>query len=153
MGIGVPLLSACGSEEDTGGDADGGAADSGASDGGASDGGASDGGGTGDGAGASGSIGKTSEVPVGGGKIFTAEKVMISQPTEGEFKAFSTICTHQKCPIIKLTGDEIECDCHHSRFAVKDGSNLAGPNKTPAGSVQDLAPLKVEVRGDELFVT
>ncbi len=126
MGIGVPLLAACGSEDDEG-----------------------NGGGTP----STGLIGKTSEVPVGGGKIFTAEKVMISQPTEGEFKAFSTICTHQKCAITMLTGDEIECGCHHSRFAVKDGSNIGGPDKTPAGSVKDLASLKVEVRGDELFVT
>ncbi len=127
LGLGVPLLAACGSEEDEG----------------------NGGGGTP----STGPIGKTSEVPVGGGKIFTAEKVMISQPTEGEFKAFSTICTHQKCAITKLTGDEIECGCHHSRFAVKDGSNIEGPNKTPAGSVKDLASLKVEVRGDELFVS
>ena len=78
---------------------------------------------------------------------------MVSQPTEGEFKAFSTVCTHQGASITKLTGDEIECGCHGSRFAIKDGSNIAGPNKTPAGSVQDLASLTVEVRGDELFVS
>ena len=90
---------------------------------------------------------------MGGAKIFKAEKAMVSQPTEGDFRAFSTVCTHQKCAITKLAGDEIECGCHQSRFAIKDGSNIAGPNDTAAGSVQDLASLNVEVRGGDLFVS
>jgi Rieske Fe-S protein len=134
LGVGVPLLAACGSEEaessgDSGGD------------------GGSDGATEGGGAAASGSIGKTSEVPVGGAKIFKGKKVMVSQPSEGEFKAFTSICTHQGCPILKVDGDEIVCNCHGSRFAVADGSVANGPATRP------LQERKVTVKGDSLIVT
>ena len=43
---------------------------------------------------------------------------MITQPKEGEFKAFSSICTHQACPVATVT-DTINCDCH--------GSNTRSP--------------------------
>ena len=139
VGIGVPLLAACGSEdsESTG-------SGSGSGSGGDSGGGSDGGGGS---SSASGAIGKTSEVPVGGAKIFKAEKVMVSQPSEGEFKAFSTVCTHQGCPITKIDGDEIECGCHGSRFAVADGSVANGPATKP------LKELKATVDGDNLTVS
>jgi Rieske Fe-S protein len=84
---------------------------------------------------------------VGGAKIFKAEKVVVSQPNEGEFKAFSTVCTHQGCPMTKLDGDEIECGCHGSRFAVADGSVANGPATKP------LEELKATVKGDGLTVS
>jgi len=137
VGVGVPLLAACGSEdsEGSGGGGDG-------------DSGGDGGGGSGEGGAApSGGIGKTSEVPVGGAKIFKSKNVMVSQPSEGEFKAFSTICTHEKCPIFKVDGDEIECNCHLSRFAIADGSVVKGPATKP------LKELKVTVEGDNLTVS
>ena len=97
VGVGVPLLAACGSDDSE----SSAAAAAGAVTTAAVIGGGGDGGG---GASASGAIGKTSEVPVGGAKIFKAEKVVVSQPNEGEFKAFSTICTHQGCAIPRSTG-------------------------------------------------
>ena len=128
VGVGVPLLAACGSDDSESSGSGGGDDGSG-------------------GASASGSIGKTSEVPVGGAKIFKAEKVMVSQPSEGEFKAFSTVCTHQGCPITKMDGDEIECGCHGSRFMVADGSVANGPATKP------LKELKATVKGDNLTVS
>jgi Rieske Fe-S protein len=134
VGVGVPLLAACGSD------------DSGSAGG---SGGGAGGGDTGGGGGAttSGAIGKTSEVPVGGAKIFKGDNVMVSQVDEGEFKAFSTICTHQGCKILKVDGDEIECGCHFSRFAIADGSVAKGPATKP------LKELKVTVEGDNLTVS
>ena len=126
LGVGVPLIAACGSGEE-----------SGASSGGAS----------------SGTVGKTSEVPVGSGKIFAADKVVVTQPTEGDFKAFSAICTHQQCVVAEITGKEIKCTCHGSQFSITDGSNTAGPSGRPAGSVKPLEKLTVTVKGDELNVT
>jgi len=142
VGGGVPLLAACGSEESSGSSGDGGGGDAG-SGGGSGDGG----GGGGGGAAPSGAIGKTSEVPVGGAKIFKGKRVMVSQVNEGEFKAFSTICTHENCKILKVDGDEIECHCHLSRFAIADGSVAQGPATTP------LQELKVTVEGDNLIVS
>ena len=140
VGVGVPLLAACGSDDSESSGSSGSGGDSSGGSGGGSDGG-------GGSASASGSIGKTSEVPVGGAKIFKAEKVMVSQPSEGEFKAFSTVCTHQGCPITKMDGDEIECGCHGSRFAVADGSVANGPATKP------LEELKATVKGDNLTVS
>ena len=139
VGVGVPLLAACGSEDSE--SSGGGGSGSGGGDGGG-DGGSDSGGGS-----TSGAIGKTSEVPEGGAKIFKAEKVMVSQPSKGEFKAFSTVCTHQGCPITKIDGDEIECNCHGSRFAVADGSVANGPANKP------LKELKVTVKGQDLTVS
>jgi nitrite reductase/ring-hydroxylating ferredoxin subunit len=131
-GVGVPLLVACGSDD----------ADSAGSD---SAGGSGGSGGTT----SSGAIGKTSDVPVGGAKIYTAEKVLVSQPTSGDFKAFSTVCTHQGCAIKQLNEaeKEIECSCHHSRFSITDGSVKKGPANKP------LSELKVSVSGEDLTVS
>ena len=66
---------------------------------------------------------------------------------KGEFKAFSTVCTHQGCPMTKIDGDEIECNCHGSRFAIADGSVANGPASKP------LKELKVSVKGEDLTVS
>src|SRR5690349_21611705 len=33
------------------------------------------------------------DIPVGGGKIFEAQQVVVAQPVAGTFKAFTAICT------------------------------------------------------------
>ena len=74
---------------------------------------------------------------------------MVSQPTSGDFKAFSTICTHQGCAIKQLNAAqrEIECNCHHSKFSITDGSVKQGPANKP------LSELKVAVSGEEITVS
>ena len=71
----------------------------------------------------------TADIPVGGGKIFADIQAVITQPTEGEFKAFSSICTHQNCPVTEVT-DTINCSCHGSKFSIADGSVLNRPPPT-----------------------
>src|SRR4051795_13092370 len=39
-------------------------------------------------------LARTSDIPVGGGKVFPDRKVVVTQPTAGQFKAFTAICTH-----------------------------------------------------------
>jgi nitrite reductase/ring-hydroxylating ferredoxin subunit len=122
--VGLPVLAACGAGESGGDGGDGG------------DGGSA----------AAGPIGRASEVPVGGAKIFADQKVVVSQPTEGEFKAFSNVCTHRQCAITKLEGGEIECGCHGSRFKVADGSVVDGPASDP------LEERTVTVEGEDLVL-
>ncbi|CAM5410478.1 Cytochrome bc1 complex Rieske iron-sulfur subunit OS=Streptomyces tendae OX=1932 GN=GUR47_34275 PE=4 SV=1 [Streptomyces tendae] len=73
----------------------------------------------------------TGDVPVGGGKILTEEKIVVTQPKEGEFKAFSAVCTHQGCVVSDVRDGTIDCACHDSRFAVADGSVVRGPATEP----------------------
>jgi Rieske Fe-S protein len=37
------------------------------------------------------------DIPVGGGTVFKAEKVVVTQPESGRFQAFTAVCTHQGC--------------------------------------------------------
>ena len=84
---------------------------------------------------------------MGSGKIFEADKVVVTQPTEGDFKAFSAVCTHQGCVVAEIKGKDIDCNCHGSKYSIEDGSVVNGPAK------KALEPLKVTVDGDELSVS
>ena len=132
-GVAVPILAACGGGSDstvTGTTSQ----DPGA-------GSTTSGGGSG-----AGSI-KTSEIPVGGGKIFPNRNIVVTQPKAGEFKAFSSICTHQGCPVTKISGGTIDCTCHGSMYSIADGSVKGGPAPKP------LPEKTVTVTGDTLEVS
>lgn len=89
---------------------------------------------------------KTSEVPVGGGAIFAAQGVVVTQPTAGEFKGFTSICTHQGCPVSSVDGGTINCACHKSQFSINDGSVKTGPATRP------LAAKDVKVDGENIIL-
>src|SRR4051794_9225008 len=80
------------------------------------------------------SLGKTSDIPVGGGKIFKSEKVVVTQPKQGEFKAFTAVCTHRGCTVGSVSDGKIHCPCHGSAFNVSDGSVAHGPADKPLSS-------------------
>lgn len=73
----------------------------------------------------------TDKVPVGGGRIFPDEKVVVTQPEEGEFKAFSAVCTHQGCIVSSVGDGTVNCACHGSRFKITDGAVEQGPATKP----------------------
>ncbi|MFB7612344.1 Rieske (2Fe-2S) protein [Streptomyces gardneri] len=74
---------------------------------------------------------RTSGIPVGGGTVFAKEKVVVTQPTAGEFKAFSAVCTHQGCLVNKVADGTIDCPCHGSKYRIADGSVAHGPATRP----------------------
>jgi Rieske Fe-S protein len=78
-----------------------------------------------------GALGATSEVPVGGGKIFSSAQIVVTQPAAGEYKAFSAVCTHQQCLVDQVANGTIDCPCHGSKFSAKDGSVVSGPASSP----------------------
>jgi Rieske Fe-S protein len=82
---------------------------------------------------------KKSDIPVGGGVIFKEQNVVVTQPTAGQFKAFSATCTHNNCPVATVSGGTINCNCHFSKFSVADGSVKGGPapKPLPAKTVTD----------------
>ncbi|MEE4546403.1 Rieske (2Fe-2S) protein [Streptomyces sp. V4-01] len=81
-------------------------------------------------------LARTSEIPVGGGKVFAAQKVVVTQPTAGQFKAFSAVCTHQGCTVAGVADGVISCPCHGSKFHVADGSVADGPASAPLPAKQ-----------------
>jgi Rieske Fe-S protein len=86
----------------------------------------------------------TSEIPLGGGKVFAAEQVVVTQPTAGQFKAFSAICTHAQCVVDQVANGTIGCPCHGSEFSVKDGHVVSGPAPSP------LPPKSIKVAADSI---
>jgi Rieske Fe-S protein len=86
------------------------------------------------GSGNSTALGSASEIAVGGGKVFTAAKVVVTQPAAGQYKGFSAVCTHQQCIVDQVADGTIDCPCHGSKFSIKDGSVVAGPAPSPLPS-------------------
>ena len=69
---------------------------------------------------------------------------MVTQPTADEFKCFTSICSHQGCPVASVSGGTINCDCHGSQYSIKDGSVVTGPATFP------LAEIPIDVSGGEV---
>lgn len=131
FGVAGPILAACSS----GGDTEGGT--SGGGDGGS---------GSGDELKAGTTLVATADVPVGGGVALTDVKIVVTQPTEGEFKAFSAICTHQGSTIDKVEDGDMICPLHGSRFSIKDGSVDNGPATSPVKEIS------IKVEGDQVVL-
>ena len=84
-----------------------------------------------DDSGTGGALAKTSDIPVGGGKVFKDQKVVVTQPKQGEFEAFSAVCTHRGCTVGSVSGGTINCPCHGSKFNIADASVAGGPAPKP----------------------
>jgi Rieske Fe-S protein len=90
------------------------------------------------------SLAALADIPVGGGKVFPDVKLVITQPTAGTIKAYSSVCTHMGCNVTGVSNGTITCACHNSTFAVADGSVTGGPAKAP------LAPVGVAVQDGQI---
>lgn len=89
---------------------------------------------------------QTSEIPVGGGKIFPSEGYIVTQPTQGEFKAFSAACTHEGTQLSAINNGRMICPRHGSQFSL-EGAVEQGP------AAQPLPEKTVTVTGKTLSVT
>jgi Rieske Fe-S protein len=89
-------------------------------------------------------LAKTTDIPEGGGKVFESQGVVVTQPTAGTYKAFSSKCTHQGCAVKGIADNVITCPCHNSQFSATDGSVKKGP------ATQPLAAASITVDGDSI---
>jgi nitrite reductase/ring-hydroxylating ferredoxin subunit len=89
-------------------------------------------------------LARAADIPVGSGKIFAAQGVVVTQPQEGTIKAFSATCTHLGCTVASVDGDTITCTCHGSKFDIADGSVKGGPAPKP------LPPAAIAVTAGEI---
>ena len=120
-GVGIPLLAACGGDDEGSGSADSAPEVTSGE-----------------------SLGPSADVPVGGGKIYPDQKVVVTQPSEGDFKGFSAVCTHQSCLVSQVKDGTIVCTCHGSKFSIEDGSVTIGP------ATSGLPAVNVTVDGDKI---
>ena len=134
IAVGVPVLAACGSDEPTATDPSSPSDESPSEP--SADGTQTPSGGA--------ALANASTVPVGGCFVNADAKVVVTQPTEGDFKAFSAVCTHQGCLVESSSEGEIPCPCHGSRFSLEDGSALSGP------ATAALAAVEITVDGDSI---
>jgi Rieske Fe-S protein len=89
-------------------------------------------------------LASTADVPVGGGTVLTAKKIVITQPQAGSFDAFTAVCTHQGCIVATVSGGTINCPCHGSKFNIANGSVVNGPAASP------LARVNIKVQGSSI---
>ncbi len=92
-------------------------------------------------------LGAAADVPVGGGKVYPEQGVVVTQPTAGEYKAFGAKCTHAGCLVNAVVKEQIQCPCHGSRFGIADGAVQDGPAPKPLPAYQ------VAVQNGNLQVT
>ena len=76
-------------------------------------------------------LGLVKDIPVGGGRVFMAQKVIVTQPASGVLRAFSAVCTHVGCICNKVANGTISCPCHGSEFKITDGAVVTGPAPAP----------------------
>ena len=74
-----------------------------------------------------------SDVSLGGGVIVgdVDPPYVVTQPSEGDYRAFSAVCTHTGCTVGSVEDNEIVCPCHGSRFDASSGEVLQGPASGP----------------------
>lgn len=89
----------------------------------------------------------TSDIPVGGGTVYAEAGYVVTQPTEGQFKAFSSMCTHQNLPVGGVADGTIDCFNHGSKFDITTGAVVNGPATTA------LPTKTVTVDGDTITVS
>ena len=90
-------------------------------------------------------IARLADVPEGGGVSLDGPQVVLTRPQAREIRAFSSICTHEGCPVRSVSGGTVNCVCHGSSFAIEDGAVVTGPATRP------LPPLESVVRGEDLL--
>ena len=88
-------------------------------------------------------LAKPADVPVGGGVV--VDGTVVTQPTAGDFKGFSSTCTHAGCTLRDVAGGTINCPCHGSKFNL-DGTVANGPATKP------LQSKSVSVQGDSVVL-
>jgi Rieske Fe-S protein len=98
----------------------------------------------GGGAGSGDALTTTSKVPVGGGFVNQDKRIVITQPSAGEYKAFTAVCTHMGCIVNQIGNGTIDCPCHGSRYNIATGAVVNGPAPKP------LAAIDIKVSGSNI---
>ncbi len=94
-------------------------------------------------------VGKVNDFSPNSGKVvrFGNKPAIIIRKPDGNFVAFTAICTHLACTVqYRPDLGLIWCACHNGKYDL-NGKNIAGPPPRP------LEPYKVVLRGDDIYIT
>nr|WP_246400893.1 Rieske (2Fe-2S) protein [Jiangella mangrovi] len=84
--------------------------------------------------------------------ILADQGVVITQPTAGDFRGFSSVCTHQGCTVTSVGDGTIDCACHGSRFSIEDGSVVQAAAGLSPDDQDPLPEVAVSVDGDQISI-
>jgi len=92
---------------------------------------------------------KVDELKNNTGKVFKfgSQPALLVRTADGEYRAFSAVCTHLNCTV-QYRSDlrEIWCACHNGLYNL-EGRNVSGPPPRP------LEKYEVHVQGEDVVVT
>ena len=94
-------------------------------------------------------VGSLTDVPTNSARIvkFNKRPAVLIHTEQGQYKAFSAVCTHLGCTVQYGQDDQrLHCNCHGSVFDL-NGKNVAGPAPLP------LQPLRVIVKDRDIFIS
>jgi Rieske Fe-S protein len=93
-------------------------------------------------------IGKVEDMVKDSGKIvkFGNKPVLVIRKPNGEYAAFSAVCTHLDC-LVQYRKDygQIYCACHNGRYDT-NGKNISGPPPAP------LEKYSVNIKKDDVII-
>jgi Rieske Fe-S protein len=93
-------------------------------------------------------VARAADVPPGGGLI--VGDLVITQPASGEFRGFTTTCTHQGCAVTSVSEGTINCPCHGSRFSIEDGTVVRAAAGLTPQQQSPLPAVAIRVDGDTI---
>lgn len=96
-------------------------------------------------------VATVADVPVGTAFQFTdpiaGAPAYLLQPKKGTFLAYSSICTHEGCPVnFDRARNAFACPCHGAEFDATTGAATRGPARSP------LQKFNVVVSGNDLYI-
>ena len=92
---------------------------------------------------------KANELKNNSGKVFKfgSKPALLVRTAEGEYRAYSAVCTHLNCTVqYREDLHQIWCACHNGTFDLS-GRNVSGPPPRP------LETFQVNVQGEDVVVT
>ena len=92
---------------------------------------------------------KVNELQPNQGKVFRFgnQPAILVRTADGQWKAFSAVCTHLQCTVQYRTDlEKVWCACHNGIYDL-NGANISGPPPRP------LQEFKVATKGEEVIIS
>lgn len=87
------------------------------------------------------------DTAVGSSTYYSGARIIVTQPTDGDFRAFDAVCPHEGCMASGRSSEgALVCPCHNSVFDPSTGEPISGP------AASGLTALTVETDGGDLLI-